>query len=115
MLRLALICLPLLALPAAGQFIPLANYSRIEDGLYLGGSVDRPPPGTDSVLNLCHARDRYRVKHHAWKAIDDAPPAPSLEWLRESVKWVDEQRRAGRTTYIHCQAGISRGAMVTAA
>jgi len=102
-------------LPAGGQFIRAATYTRIEAGLWLGGSVERPPPGTDSVLNLCHARDPYKARFHSWEAIDDGAPAPSLEWLRDAVKWVDTQRRAGRSTYIHCQAGISRAAMVTTA
>src|SRR5262249_54858427 len=84
-------------------------------GLWMGGSVDRPPPGTDAVLNLSSIKDRYKARFHAHDPIDDAPPAPSLDWLRDAVKWVDEQRKAGRTTYIHCQAGISRAAMVTAA
>ncbi len=115
MLRLTLLTVAGLTLPAAGQLIPRASYTRIEAGLWVGGSVERPPPGTDSVLNLCKIRDPYRVRHHAWEPIEDAAPAPSLDWLHDAVKWVDEQRRAGRTTFVHCQAGISRAAMVTAA
>jgi len=29
------------------------DYALIEDGLYMGGYVDEPPPGTNAVLNLC--------------------------------------------------------------
>jgi hypothetical protein len=112
--RLTILCLALIA-TAAGQFIPIADYSRIEAGLWLGGSVDRPPPGTEAVLNVCTIKDRYKARFHAHHPIKDSPPAPSLDWLRDAVKWVETQRKAGRTTFIHCQAGVSRAAMVTAA
>jgi hypothetical protein len=91
------------------------NYSRIEDGLYLGGYVAKPPPGTRAVLNLCETEDQYNAEVHKWSAIPDAEPAPSLDWLRQQVEFVDTQRRAGLPTYIHCHAGISRGGMVTVA
>jgi Dual specificity phosphatase, catalytic domain len=91
------------------------NYSRIEDGLYLGGSVPEPPPGTRAVLNLCETEDSYHVEVHKWAAIRDAEPAPSIDWLREQVSFVELQRRAGLPTYVHCWAGVSRGGMVTVA
>jgi hypothetical protein len=91
------------------------NYSRIEDGLYVGGYVREPPPGVTAVLNLCETEDRYRARIHRWEPIHDAAPAPSIDWLREQVQFIDTQRRAGKTMYVHCHAGISRGAMVTAA
>ena len=43
-----------------------------------------------------------------WESIRDAAPAPDLDWLRKQVKFVDTQRRAGLTVYVHCRAGISR-------
>ena len=91
------------------------NYSRIEDGLYLGGYVAEPPPGTRAVLNLCETADPYEAEVHRWAAIPDAEPAPSLDWLREQVEFIAAQRRAGLPTYIHCRNGISRGGMVTVA
>jgi hypothetical protein len=91
------------------------TYSLIEDGLYLGGSIDEPPPGTRAVLNLCERQDPYRCEVHSWKEIPDAAPAPSIDWLRERVEFVDAQRRAGLTTYVHCFAGVSRAGMVTTA
>jgi len=34
---------------------------------------------------------------------------------REAVEFIDAQRRAGRTVYVHCAAGMNRsGAVVTA-
>lgn len=94
---------------------PAPNYSRIEDGLYLGGLEERPPPGTRAVLNVCEFEDSYKVKHHKWSPIRDASPAPSLAWLKEQVDFVEAQQQAGRITYVHCRMGHSRGAMVVVA
>jgi hypothetical protein len=91
------------------------NYSRIERGLYLGGHVESPPPGTTAVLNLCEWNDPYACEHHVWAAIPDRAPAPSLAWLREQVDFIAEQREAGRTVYVHCFNGVSRGPMVVCA
>ena len=91
------------------------NYSRIEDGLYLGGYVAQPPPGTRAVLNLCEAEDRYAAEVHRWTPIADAEPAPNLDWLREQVEFIDVQRQAGRPVYVHCRNGVSRGGMMTVA
>jgi protein-tyrosine phosphatase len=50
-----------------------------------------------------------------WTPIRDAAPAPDLAWLRKTVAFIDKQRRAGRTVYVHCFAGVSRSAMVVTA
>jgi hypothetical protein len=92
-----------------------ASYDQIEDGLFLGGLRREPPPGTRAVLNVCESEDPYRAEFHRWQPIHDAAPAPSLDWLRQQVEFVDQQRRAGRTVYVHCHAGISRGGMVVVA
>jgi hypothetical protein len=91
------------------------TYSKIEDGLYLGGAVTEPPPGTQAVLNLCEHKDLYEVDTYCWHPIPDAAPAPSLDWLQEQVEFVQEQRVAGKTVYVHCAAGVSRGGMVVTA
>ncbi len=91
------------------------NYSQIEDGLWLGGFVPEPPSGTRAVLNLCETDDPYRVESHRWEPIRDAVPVPSLEWLREQVAFIESERGAGRTVYVHCRNGVSRSAMVMAA
>lgn len=90
-------------------------YSLIEEGLYMGGAVDKAPPGTRAVLNLCQFEDPYRCEVHVWQPIPDRAPAPDLDWLRKQVAFVDAQRKAGRTVYVHCRAGISRSGMVTVA
>lgn len=41
--------------------------------------------------------------------------APSLESLKEGVKWIEEQTQNGKTVYIHCKAGVGRSATMAAA
>src|SRR5262249_41443685 len=91
------------------------NYSRIEDGFYLGGRVAEPPAGTRAVLNLCEQEDPYQAEAHRWQPIADAAPAPGLAWLRQQVEFLDQQRRDGLPVFVHCQAGVSRGGLVTVA
>jgi protein-tyrosine phosphatase len=91
------------------------NYSRIEDGLFLGGYVPQPPPGTTAVLNLCETDDPYQAEVHRWEPIRDGEPAPDLDWLRRQVEFVESQRRAGRVVFVHCRNGVSRSGMVVVA
>ena len=87
----------------------------IEPGLYLGGRVAAPPPDARAVLCLSKLKDPYQLAIHEWRPILDGTPAPSLEWLRQTVDFIDTQRRQGNTLFIHCDLGVSRGPMVTAA
>jgi hypothetical protein len=91
------------------------NYTLIEEGLYQGGDVEKPPRRTRAVLNLCEKEDPYQVFAHRWAPIKDAAPGPDLAWLREMVEFVDGQRREGRTTFVHCRNGVSRSGMVVVA
>jgi protein-tyrosine phosphatase len=90
-------------------------YSLIEDRLYLGQAVPAPPPGTNAVANLCGYKDPYTVDAELWAPIFEGEREPSLEWLREVCDFIDDQRRAGRTVFVHCLAGVNRsGAALTA-
>jgi hypothetical protein len=91
------------------------NYSKVEDGLYLGGYVPEPPPRTRAVLNLCESEDPYRVESHRWEPIPDAEPVPTLDWLRAQVAFIEAERAAGRPVYVHCRNGVSRSGMVVVA
>ncbi|MBI3411266.1 MAG: dual specificity protein phosphatase family protein [Planctomycetes bacterium] len=91
------------------------NYTLIEDGLYIGGLIEKPPPNVTAVLNLCRVEDRYQVEHALWLPIKDASPAPSLEWLKSAVDFVDTQRQEGRTVFVHCRMGVSRSGLVVVA
>lgn len=121
--RLALV---LVCLAGAGAWSILAgleraysdaepNYALIEDGLYMGGLVRRPPPGTRAVLNLCERANSYGAEQLLWQPIRDAEPAPSIDWLKCMVEFVDAQRQAKRTTYVHCRNGASRSGFVVVA
>src|SRR6516225_4577832 len=88
------------------------NYTLIRDKLYMGGYVKAPPPGTKAVLNLCRLADPYKVETQVWEKIKDTTPAPSIDWLRKQVKFIDEQRQVGKTVYVHCRNGVSRSGMV---
>jgi hypothetical protein len=90
-------------------------YCRVDDGLYIGSSVNQPPPGTKAVVNLCGREDPYSVEASLWEPVFESGKEPSLEWLSRVVEFIATQRRAGRTTYVHCLAGMNRsGAAVTA-
>jgi hypothetical protein len=91
------------------------NYAEVEPGLWMGGDTDEPPPGTIATLNLCEKDDPYRTDVYLWDHIRDAAPAPSIEWLKKKVDWVESQHGAGKTTYVHCFAGRSRSGMVVTA
>ena len=50
-----------------------------------------------------------------WDPVHEGGTQPSLDWLRRVVAFIADQRRAGRTTFVHCLAGVNRsGAAVTA-
>lgn len=88
------------------------NYDEIEPGVYVGGLLPAPPPGSEAVLNLCEHADKFRLPVESHQPIPDAEPAPSLEWLRKQVKFIDDQRNKNRKVFIHCQHGVSRSGMM---
>jgi hypothetical protein len=92
-----------------------ANYSLIEERLYMGGAVSEPPPGTEATINLNQAKDPWTTQVYLWVPIPDAAPAPGLDWLQQMVAFVDAKRGSGMTTYVHCMAGRSRSGLVTVA
>ncbi len=90
-------------------------YHRIEDGLYLGSSVAQPPPETSAVVNLCGREDPYKVEVMLWEPILEGGNPPDVDWLKRVVGFIDAQRRARRTVYVHCMAGIDRSATAVTA
>src|SRR5438128_323775 len=85
-------------------------YTQIEANLYVGALVKAPPPATYAVLNLCQQQDCYQATVHRDEPIDGSA-APDIDWLWRNVKFIDEHRRAGRTVYVHCFAGMNRSGM----
>jgi hypothetical protein len=94
---------------------PTTNYSEIEDGLFVGGILSKPPKGVRAVLNVCETKDPYVAEVHRWQPIPDLGPAPELAWLRGQVEFVDQQRKAGLPVFVHCRAGVNRSVTVVAA
>src|SRR5262245_38082888 len=90
-------------------------YSLIEDGLYLGSATPEPPPGTRAVVNLCGREDHYPVEASLWEPILEGGQEPNVAWLRRVVEFIAEQRARGRTTYVHCLAGMNRSGTVVVA
>ncbi len=111
----ALWLLVLSALVWFTDFYTPDNFTLIEDGLYMGGSVPKPPRGTTAVLNLCESEDHYRADVHTWEPIRDGSPAPDIKWLRRMVSFIETNRREGRTTFVHCLNGVSRSGLVIVA
>jgi protein-tyrosine phosphatase len=99
----------------ASRYSGEGNFSEIEPGFFVGGSVPKPPPGAQAVLNLCEVEDPYQAETHVWMKIPDSSPAPELPWLKEAVDFVAKERKEGKIVYVHCAAGISRAGMVSTA
>jgi hypothetical protein len=97
------------------QPIEPAHYSLIEPGLYMGDHTDQPPKDAQVVLNLTLTKDAYSADIYQWQPIPDGPPAPTLQWLGQQVDFIALHRQAGRTVFVHCDAGISRSGMVVTA
>lgn len=101
-------------LPAQTRVVK-PTWSKIEDGLFLGGFVETPPPGVKAVLNVCELENKYGAEFSKFSPIRDAAPAPSLDWLRQQVAFVETHRKADRPVYVHCAVGMSRSGMVVVA
>ena len=110
-----LVVLAIVIPEANGQRGRAPNYRRIDKGLYLGGWADKPPYGVTAVLNVSEVKDIYRTEHYLWKPIDDGKNAATLDFLAETVAFIDTHRKAGREVFVHCNEGVSRGPTVMAA
>jgi hypothetical protein len=91
------------------------NITLIEPGFYMGGCGARVPADVHAVLNLSTKADTYSAEVFRWEPIVDGEPVPALDWLRSQVKFIDQQRKEGRAVFVHCDAGVSRSGLVSAA
>ncbi|MEI8194273.1 MAG: dual specificity protein phosphatase [Phycisphaerae bacterium] len=107
-------CLTIIRCQLQGRAIELPNYTLLEPGLFIGGACTNPPPNTRAVLNLSSHLDDYTVEEYRWQPLHSGV-APTLQWLREQVDFIDSCRRAGKAIFVHCDAGIDRSASVVAA
>jgi hypothetical protein len=105
-----------LALLYVADLLQPRNYSEIESGLWMGGDEDRPPRGTEAVINLNEDKDLYTCRYYDWEPIKDAEsPEVNVAWLRRMVLLLDSRRRAGLKTYVHCRDGVSRSGLLVVA
>jgi len=90
---------------------------KIIDGIYQGGiPYEGLPADVQAVVTL---NDRSAnlpptLRAHLKMYIPDAE-FPGIRWLETVVDAIHAFRKADMPVYIHCQAGISRSTMVTAA
>jgi len=95
---------------------PWGRYSEVEPGLWMGGCpVGKVPTFAEAIVDV-YARqpyDRGSIPYRSAPLLDFAGP-PEPEIVESLVAWVHEQRTAGRTVLIHCEAGQNRSGLVTA-
>ncbi len=88
---------------------------KIVDGIYQGGiPYEGLPPEVQAVVTLNDKAVNSEVKAHLKMYVPDAT-FPGIRWLETVVSCIHVFRQAGLGVYVHCQAGISRSTMVTAA
>lgn len=93
-------------------------YYKIYDDLYQGGNVKVLPEEVTASINLCEFQPYYSLKEgmtYISNPIADGDYGLELLWLTEMVNKIESLLEAGENVYIHCWAGVSRSAMVTAA
>jgi predicted protein tyrosine phosphatase len=91
------------------------NITLIEPGFYMGGCRALVPSGVRAVLNLSMNADTNSAEVSRWEPIEDGEPVPTVAWLRSQVEFIDQQRKVGRAVFVHCDAGVSRSGLVSAA
>jgi len=100
-----------------GRLPPFRHLTQLSQYLYLGGQVSRSgwrvleKWGISAVVNMrAETDDRaYGIHppHYLWIPTIDGTP-PTVEQLAEGVRFIHQQRVAGRTTYVHCAGGLGR-------
>ena len=102
-----------------------APVTEIEPGLYLGGKPQFNFPKTDAVLNVSDKEyqepevsvftDNMKGDAHFWMPLFDRAPFPGVKWLELAVEIVGHSHENGWSILVHCDAGMSRSAMVVIA
>jgi protein-tyrosine phosphatase len=88
---------------------------KIIEGLYQGGiPYDGLPDDVQAIVTLNERSTNAPVKAHLRMYVPDAE-FPGVAWLTAVVACIHAFREAGLSVYVHCQMGISRSPMVTAA
>lgn len=99
------------------------DMNEIEPGLFQGGVAGgllEVPENIEAIVNLRRTYDLYMGPFHSrfvgvlWFPMEDGV-WPGVPWLDMVVKAVMGLRASRYCTLIHCAAGVSRSATVTAA
>lgn len=99
-----------------GNLIDMFN--EVYHNIYIGGAPNDNAtfPSVDAVLNLrAESQLTLNCKATLWMPIWDRPPFPGLDWLWQAVKFLEANQESDWTTYVHCNAGLSRSSMVVIA
>lgn len=99
--------------------------TEIEPGLYLGGRPTPQFPKVDGVLNVSDKHwnepevgvltDNTTADAMFWMPIHDREPFPGITWLDIATDIIQKCIDAGWSVLVHCDAGMSRSAMVMVA
>ena len=93
--------------------VPLVTH--VEGNLYMGGCPSFSAPPFGAILNLYGATYQHRTPAYREHRLRDSHDGvPSRELLDELADWIAGQLACGRTTYVHCQAGLNRSSLVIA-
>lgn len=103
---------------------PLYHYSQITSQLYVGGQhrahgwASMQARGITAVLNLRRewddaAKGIAPEQYLQLPTKDNTPP--SLDDLREGVRFIQEQIDTGGSVYVHCGVGVGRAPTMAAA
>jgi hypothetical protein len=103
---------------------PTRKFSELGGGLHLGGQYFRygwpelQARGITAVVCMRKEFDDAKAKlappRYLYLPTQDNT-APSLEHLRQGVKFIDEELRGGGQVYIHCWEGVGRAPTMAAA
>jgi len=96
-------------------------FTQITPFLWMGGSPDTYtppslPPSLDAILNL-YVWAKYKVpsgveyKEETMYDTSEGSPDSGNAWALAA--WAFKRVKSGRTTLIHCQAGLNRSGLIT--
>jgi protein-tyrosine phosphatase len=96
--------------------------TQIDDGLFMGTKPQPNFPKVDAVLNVSDTEyvepevsppsDNSKTDAHFWMPIYDRAPFPGIEWLDLATSIIEHCAQIGWSVLVHCDAGISRSALV---
>lgn len=110
---------PIMGFAGEGQYyVRTPLFTQLTDNLWMGGTPAEMyflPDMFEAVLNL-HVWDYYGynkldVEYRAVQMYDSLS-MPNMEFVNGLADWVEARLRKGKTTLVHCQAGLNRSGLV---